>query len=120
MGLSLNEIRLDSNYINCQKHKTPKTVPKSDKRFLKGPIPWKWLSSASRLPGKTLQVALALLFVAGLTKSHTVKIQKKILDELGVSRKGYYRAIKRLEESGLISVETKQGCHASICLRTSK
>jgi hypothetical protein len=29
-------------------------------KFLRGPIPWDWLSVASRLPGKALQVGLAI------------------------------------------------------------
>ncbi len=28
------------------------------KKFLKGPIPWQWLSKAANLPGKVLHVAI--------------------------------------------------------------
>jgi hypothetical protein len=34
-------------------------------KFLRGPIPWKWLIRAGRLPGKALQVGLLLWQAAG-------------------------------------------------------
>ena len=42
--------------------------------FIKGPLPLDWMQRAARLPGKTLQVALALWYLAGLQKSLTVKL----------------------------------------------
>jgi len=85
--------------------------------FLKGPIPWEWLSVAGKLSGKSLHVAVILWHLFGLTKSETVKIQKRFLEDLGVFRKSYYNAIGHLEKAGLISVERKQGAGHKITLQ---
>jgi hypothetical protein len=50
---------------------TPKLAPKRPPRhrpgeaFIKGTIPWVWLKTAARLPGKALPVALLLWKQAG-------------------------------------------------------
>ena len=43
--------------------------PQKGEAFLKGPIPLAWLERAARLPGKSLQAAVALWYAAGLTRS---------------------------------------------------
>jgi DNA-binding transcriptional ArsR family regulator len=78
-------------------------------RFLKGPIPWQWLCSASRLPGKALHVAIALWHLAGMTGSETVRLATSVLKPLGVSRYSGYRALRALEEAGLIAVTRRRG-----------
>ena len=65
-------------------------------RFLKGPIPWSWLSQAAVLPGRALQVAMALWHLAGMRKSATVSLSTKVLSELGVQRQAGYRGLKAL------------------------
>jgi DNA-binding MarR family transcriptional regulator len=44
-----------------------------------------------------------------MTKKPTVKMQKSVLEDLGVSRHAFYRARDKMEEAGLISVEKKPG-----------
>lgn len=44
-----------------------------------------------------------------MTKSKRVKIQSKILRELGVSRKSMYRVLKNFERVGLIQCERGPG-----------
>jgi hypothetical protein len=95
-------IRLDSSsgkYIDA-----PLSVP-----FLKGPIPMTWLNSAAKLPGKTLNVGLAIWWLAGMSKNTSFKITGKALDQLGVSRDAASDALKRLEEHGLILVKRSPG-----------
>lgn len=78
-------------------------------RFIKGPIPLDWIGRAACLPGKTLHVALALQYLAGLQKTHTVKLGAKALAVLGVARDAKYEALDRLQEAGLIAVERARG-----------
>lgn len=78
-------------------------------RFIKGPIPLDWIGRAACLPGKTLHVALALQYLAGLQKTHTVKLGAKALAILGVARDAKYDALDRLQEAGLITVERARG-----------
>ncbi len=84
----------------------------SDKRgkmFIKGPIPLGWITKAAGGGGKTLHVAIALWFLAGLKRSHTVALPQSKLRLFGVSRQASYRALCRLENAGLVSVARHPG-----------
>ena len=87
--------------------KPPRHSP--GEKFLKGPIPLDWLFKASKLPGKTLQVGIALWFMAGLKCKRTVALTTRLLKEFGVSRSTKARSLKALENAGLISVERRHG-----------
>jgi hypothetical protein len=92
-------------------------IPKSNKppkhkqgeKFLKGPIPWKWITEAARLTGRALHVAIAVWFLAGLTIKRTIKLSPTVLRELGVKRRTGYRALEALEKAGLVSVKRHVG-----------
>ena len=89
------------------KAKLPRPGPGG--KFLKGPIPWPWLSQAGRLQGHALHVGIALWFLAGLKKVGTVTLSSSVLEDLGVSRFSGYRALQALESAGLISVDRHTG-----------
>lgn len=78
-------------------------------KFLKGPIPLTWLTRAAALPGKSLHVGLTIWFLAGLTQSRTVKLSSIGAASFGVDRYAKYRALRWLEEAGLIVVDRKVG-----------
>ena len=78
-------------------------------RFLRGPIPWDWLSGAARLPGKALQVGLAIWHLAGLKNAMTVELSRAPLESLSVTRQAAYRALKVLEDAGLIKAARRSG-----------
>jgi hypothetical protein len=96
-----------------------KTPPRhrTGEKFLKGPIPLNWLSRASQLKGKSLQVGLSLWFLAGLTNSKTVKLPQSTLCEFGVNRQCKYRALQWLEDAKLISVKVDVGQAPLVTLR---
>jgi hypothetical protein len=101
-NIPAKRIRLDSSsgqYIDA-----PLSVP-----FLKGPIPMAWLNAAAKLPGKTLNVGIAIWWLAGMSKNSSFKITRKALDQLGVSRDAASDALKRLEEQRLILVKRSPG-----------
>jgi len=81
-----------------------------------GPIPLHWIGCAACLPGRALHVALALWHISTLSKSRTLKMQQKVREQLGVSRKVYSRGLLTLEEAGLISVERKAGATPVVTL----
>ena len=81
----------------------------SSDMFLSGKIPWNWVSACGRLPGKALHVGMSLWLWKGIKKSTTVKLSVKRLEELGVLRHSAYRALKLMEERGLVSVERHRG-----------
>ena len=79
------------------------------KGFIKGPIPLGWITKAAGVEGKTLHVAIALWFLAGLKRSRKVALSQSTLRLFGVSRQASYRALKRLETVGLVSVDRHRG-----------
>lgn len=91
----------------------PERLPRHRRggEFLRGPIPLNWLCRASRLPGKTLAVALALWFKAGMSKDGNpkVKLTGKLRRRFGVGRKAASGALDRLETEGLVSVDRHTG-----------
>ena len=81
----------------------------SDNRFIKGPIPLKWILPASSLPGKSLQISMALWFLKGVTRKNTVKLSGKLVRSFGVSRSTLYRGLAEMENAGLISIQRHKG-----------
>ena len=83
----------------------------SGERFLKGPIPWSWITSASVAAGRGagLKVAIALWHMAGIQKQATITLHRRLLDELGVDRHAAYRGLRALEGAGLVAVERHPG-----------
>ncbi len=77
--------------------------------FLKGPIPMAWLNEAAKLPGKALNLGIAIWWLAGMAKSNTFKLTAKALDQLDVSRDAASSGLKRLEAQGLIRVQRSPG-----------
>jgi hypothetical protein len=90
---------------------SPSRPPKHKRgeRFLKGPIPWTWLATAARQPGKSLHLAIAIWFMAGLTRSKDVKISNLLLRALGVKRSSRQRSLAALEQAGLIAIQHSTG-----------
>ncbi len=82
---------------------------KAQAGFIKGPLPLDWIQAAARMPGRTLQVALVLWYLAGLKKSDTVRLSSEQMDTVGVSRDAKYDALQRLSAAGLVSVDQRPG-----------
>jgi hypothetical protein len=89
---------------------------KSKNKFLRGPIDWFWLTTAARLPGSALHVAVAIHFLNGFEQTGTVKLKPSVWRQLGLKRHTVYRAVDELEAAGLISAERKKGCSPTITL----
>jgi hypothetical protein len=104
-----------SKEMDCGKGlKPPRHKPGEE--FLKGPIPCNWLSRAAQLPGKALHTAIAVWFLAGLTRKRTVHLSRNILESFGVNRFAGYRGLKDLEESGLVSVLRHAGRNPTVTI----
>ena len=101
-SIPVKRVRHDSStgrYVEA-----PLSIP-----FLKGPIPMPWLSEAAKLPGKALNVGIAIWWLQGMSKAKTFKLTAKALDQLGVSRDATSAGLKRLEAQGLIRVQRSAG-----------
>jgi DNA-binding transcriptional ArsR family regulator len=52
---------------------------------------------------------MALWFLAGIKRHGTVALASSVLEDLGVSRYSEYRALRELEDAGLITVDRRTG-----------
>lgn len=77
--------------------------------FIKGPLSVDWLSCAASLPGKAINVALALLWLSGMAQSGSVKMTRKTLERFHISRDAYLDALHRLESARLVGVQRHAG-----------
>src|SRR5450759_2876614 len=86
-------------------------------RFIKGPIPLDWIEVAAKLPGKTLHVALAICYLAGMNKLKPFRLTRRTIKVFGVSRHAAYRALGAMEEAGLVDVERHPGKNPVITVK---
>lgn len=84
--------------------------------FLRGPIPLSWLRVAAHLPGKTLNLAVALWWRHGMSNAKPFKLTRAALESMNVERDAERLGLARLEQEGLIKVERKPGQRPSIVI----
>ncbi len=84
--------------------------------FLRGPIPLDWLGAAAALPGKTLNVGIALWWLHGMAKGKPFKLTQKALQTLNVERDAASAALVRLELAGLIRVARQPGQRPTVSM----
>jgi hypothetical protein len=77
-------------------------------RFLKGPIPLSYIRE--HVQCSTDRLLLVLRAHGDMQRSNEIKVTADVLRDAGITdRKAAYRAIKRLEVSGSLSVSRKPG-----------
>jgi hypothetical protein len=74
------------------------------KRFLKGPIPWNWLTMAAQQSGRALHVGIYLWHLAFMEDNRTVRLSTAHMLDLGVDRHAKARGLQALERAALVSV----------------
>lgn len=119
----LNSFRLDlvpPGVNRASPRAAPKPRTRRSRLFIKGPIDWPWIAAASRLPGKALHVALVLHFLAGMKCTTSVALSGRRLEELGVARHSAYRALRQLENAGLVMVVRKRGRQPRVNIQDPK
>jgi hypothetical protein len=85
--------------------------PVKGEAYLAGPIPMSWVQRATRLSGRTWQVATALWFVGirSQSKSATVTLTEKTRRRFNLSRDAVKRGLKQLADAGLVRVKRQSG-----------
>jgi hypothetical protein len=77
-------------------------------RFLKGPIPLKWIRD--HVQCATDRLLLTLRAHADMRRSNEVRVSADVLRDAGIyDRRTAYRALERLEASGALTVSRKRG-----------
>ncbi len=88
-------------------------------RFLKGPIPLNWIREHVQCPADRL--LLVLRAHGDMQRAGEIKVTADVLRDAGITdRKAAYRAIKRLEASGSVSVSRKRGRRPIVRLRAAE
>lgn len=120
----LTLFRLPADQAAHLQHKSrtsaPRRLTRQSGMFLKGPVTWLWLSRAGQLPGKVLHVAVVVHLLAGMRRGGPVSLSRARLRELGVDRHAAYRALRRLEEAGLVAVQRRRGRQPVVTILASE
>ncbi|MBQ0721699.1 MAG: hypothetical protein KBT88_16175 [Gammaproteobacteria bacterium] len=101
---SLEDIQQLPARGNTALSKTAIPTKSTGEAFLRGPIPLPWISAAAELPGKSLHLSLAIWFRASLSQNGTIRLGNSLLAQFGVNPDAKRRALKALEDAGLIEV----------------
>ena len=80
-----------------------------EREYLRGPIPMEWIITAARLPGRSLQVGIALWITSEIHQSRVVALTNLASQYFGLDRNSKYRGLAWLEHEGLITVRRKLG-----------
>lgn len=84
------------------------------KRFLKGSIPFDWIAAAAQLPGKTINVGIALWWLAGMSKTGVLKLTRQSQLALNISKDAERDGLRRLQQAGLIELTAQPGQRHSV------
>ena len=90
--------------------------PQPTRRFIRGPIPLSWLERACRQSGKSLNVALCLIYLYGITKNCVVRPSRRDQSYFFLSRQAYYAGLRALEGAGLVKVDRCRGRKITVTL----
>jgi hypothetical protein len=85
--------------------------------FLKGPIYMDWLSAAASLPGKAINLALAVRWLVDMNGGKPAKLTAKALALLNVSEDACSDGLRRLESASLITVTRQPGQRPTVGIR---
>lgn len=106
-----------------QEAKAARKLPKpaTGEAYLTGPIPMSWIQEATRLSGRTWQVACALWFtgIRSRTKSATVTLTEKTRRRFNLSENAVRRGLAQLAEVGLVVVERQSGRRSIVTILPS-
>jgi hypothetical protein len=112
------DIQVKTLKFNLQTKEFIESKPKE--LFLKGPIPMTWLSQAAKLPGKVMNLSIAIWWLHGMKKAPAFKLTSKSFRLLNISRDAVSDGLKRLEGLGLITIIKRSGKTPLITIIESK
>ena len=90
-GFDLESLTISKKY-DLKNTTLPRHKP--NEKFLKGPIPLRWLTKAAQQPGKALHVSIAIWFLAGLRKCRIISLSGSVLRSFGIKRHSGYGVLR--------------------------
>jgi hypothetical protein len=106
-----DRLRLPADAKGSPPKRAPARPPRhrTGEAFLKGPIPWPWITRAAKLRGQAIAVGLVLWLEAGCRKSRTVSFRLSAAAALGMHADTARRGLRALEAARLVNVASKPG-----------
>jgi hypothetical protein len=84
-------------------------------RFLRGPIPLRWLLKASTLRGSALAVGVLVWFRSGLERRKVgLTVPRQLREAAGISRFSFARGLRALASASLVEVVHSPGRGARV------
>ncbi len=109
VGISKGDINKIYNELGIKILVQPQDRPLKRQSRARDPyvrtIPLPWIQQASRLPGKSLHVGIVLWYLAGVSKSLTVKLTRSGLRRFGLHHETGRRGLRALEKAKLVGVK---------------
>jgi len=113
----LNKLRMTSvGAISLMTNGMPKVKKASGRLFIRGPVDWEWITSASKLGGRALHVAIAVAFLDGFAQTGEITLKPSVIQQLGIERTSGYRALMKMEKAGMITVSRRRGAAPIVCI----
>lgn len=114
----LDQLRLNASGVSTRAAQ-PLRRERVTHWFLKGPIPWDWITRAASLPGKALHVGIGIWFWSGIkrTKKDIPVSLSRIARDFGFDHSTSSRALGALERASLITVVRSNGRKVVVSLR---
>jgi hypothetical protein len=90
---------------------------KLDDPFIKGPIPYAWVSAACRLPGAGFQMAMVFRFLCCRFRQRNRWGLEKVARGLQTSTRSVQRALHAAELADLLTVVREPGCKLEVTIQ---
>jgi hypothetical protein len=113
----LEQYRLPPEMIGSFSGRKRPPRHKPDDPFIKGPIPYTWVSAACRLPGAGLRAAMAFRFLCCRFRQQNRWGLEKSAKGLRISVDSVRRALHAAELAGLLVVVREPGCKVEVTIR---
>ncbi len=91
--------------------------PQRGEKFVRGPIPLDWIQAAIPCGRKSINVVLALWYLAGFKRSNPVKLTAAALALFDVSAQAARSILQRFELAELVNVDRKRGRSPIVTIR---
>lgn len=88
-------------------------------KFIAGPIDVDWICQAARLGRTALLIGLAVWHLRGLRRSDTFIVSNLMLEGWGILPDAKWRALRKLEKAGLITLERRGKRNPEVTLKRS-
>jgi hypothetical protein len=107
-----------SAWTDAQVAEAPARLPRVGRDLYVPRLPMRWVSRAAVLPGKALAAGMALWFQSKTDGGDaTVTLPARTRRRFGLdSRHTLHRALKSLQEAGLVRIDGRPGAHSRITI----